>query len=344
MPFALQIKSLCKKYASNLPLVLSNFDLEVETGEIVALLGESGSGKTTLLRLISGLEYPTEGEILIHQNLVASETKFVSPENRQVGLVFQDYALFPHISVQKNVAYGVKGSKQDKENVCNNMLDLVGLSEFGKRFPHEISGGQQQRVALARALATQPKLLLLDEPFSNLDEGLKAKVRADLREIIKKAGITAIFVTHDTQDAMTVADKIALLNQGKLAQYDSPKMLYQHPNSEFTAGYFGKVNWLTSSTIDKFNHQSTDFVKSSQQSQNLKSKQIGFRPHQFQIVNSDGGIDFLVESINYYGDESEIIGIANNQSFTIRVREEFRFSAGDLVRIKSVGNPIVLSR
>ncbi|MFT5917891.1 MAG: iron(III) transport system ATP-binding protein [Flammeovirgaceae bacterium] len=338
MSFALQIKSVCKKYASNLPLILSDFDLEVKSGEIVALLGESGSGKTTLLRLISGLEYPTEGEIFIHHDLVASETKFISPENRQVGLVFQDYALFPHMSIQKNVVYGVKGKKQEQEKICKEMLNLVGLSELGKRFPHEISGGQQQRVALARALATQPKLLLLDEPFSNLDEGLKVKVRADLREIIKKAGTTAIFVTHDTQDAMAVADKIALLNQGKLAQYDSPEMLYQNPESEFVAGYFGKVNWLTPSLISKSNHQLTDFVKSNQ-----NPKQIGFRPHQFQLTNSDEGIELLVESISYYGNETEIIGNAENQQITIRIREHFRFSAGDSIRVKPVGEAIFLS-
>jgi iron(III) transport system ATP-binding protein len=184
-------------------------------------------------------------------------------------------------------------------------------------------------------LATQPKLLLLDEPFSNLDEGLKTKVRADLREIIKKTGTTAIFVTHDTQDAMAVADKIALLNKGKLSQFDSPKTLYQNPASEFVASYFGKVNWLNSSTISNLDYPLSNLVKS-----NHSPKQVGFRPHQFQIT--DEGLDFLVGNISYYGNETEITGYHDNQSVMIRIRTSYSFSVGDLIKIKPTGIPILL--
>lgn len=329
MSFSLEINHLSKKYASDFPLVLANFGLRVKSGEIVALLGESGSGKTTLLRLIAGLEYPTNGEILIYGSVVASESKFTSPEKREVGLVFQDYALFPHLNIQKNVAYGVRGNKAEKQKSCSEMLALVGLSELSERFPHEISGGQQQRVALARALATKPKLLLLDEPFSNLDEGLKTKVRADLKNIVKKAGITAIFVTHDTQDALAVADKIALLNNGKLEQFDSPKNLYRKPISKFVAHYFGKVNWLSEEMKSE-----VDSTKTTSQ------KQVGFRPHQFRLATE--GIEFTIENINYYGNELEVMGKSKNQELTINLRENADLEIGETVFLKTVGEPIVL--
>ncbi|QVK17689.1 ABC transporter ATP-binding protein [Mycoplasmatota bacterium] len=213
----INIKKLNFTYESTNTHVIKDFDLEIKEGKIVAILGQSGSGKSTLLRLISGLEIPSSGEIKIHDQIVFDNEKFIEPEKRGIGFVFQDYALFPHMTVEKNIMYGLKGkNKKDKIERVNELLKLVNLPEIKKRYPYELSGGQQQRIALARALAPNPALLLLDEPFSNLDTNLKQKIRNELRLILKEANITSIFVTHDRVDANVLADQIVFLNQGNI--------------------------------------------------------------------------------------------------------------------------------
>jgi len=213
----INIKGLNFTYQTTNTEVIKDFDLEIKAGEIVAILGQSGSGKSTLLRLVSGLEMPNSGEIKINDKIVSNKEIFIEPEKREVGLVFQDYALFPHMTVGKNIMYGLKGkTKKEKIDRVNELLDLIDLKGINKRYPHELSGGQQQRIALARALAPNPALLLLDEPFSNLDTNLKSQIRNDLRLILKKANITSIFVTHDQVDANVLADKIVFLKEGKI--------------------------------------------------------------------------------------------------------------------------------
>lgn len=205
----LQIKDLDFSYKNSRELVLNKINMEIEKGEVVAIIGESGSGKSTLLRLIAGLEEPEGGEIMINNKIMVNHRVFIEPENRGVGMLFQDYALFPHITVAGNVKFGLKGySKEEKERMVQDVLKLVNLSGFEKRYPHELSGGQQQRVALARAIAPNPSLLLLDEPFSNLDANLKEKIRKEIGEIIKKANITSLIVTHDKEDAKVLADRM----------------------------------------------------------------------------------------------------------------------------------------
>jgi len=211
------IEKLSFKYKNAKLETLKDFNLHIEKGDIVCILGESGSGKSTALRIISGLEEPSSGTIIINNTVIVDENTFILPEKRGVGMIFQDYALFPHMTVEENIKFGLKKlSKSEKDERVEKMLNLVNLNEYGKRYPHELSGGQQQRVAIARAVAPNPSLLLLDEPFSNLDAHLQNKIREELKCIIKKAEITSIFVTHNVEDAKAVADKVIILKDGQI--------------------------------------------------------------------------------------------------------------------------------
>jgi iron(III) transport system ATP-binding protein len=221
---------------------VDGFTLQVEAGDTVALLGPSGCGKTTTLRLIAGFERPDSGSISVGGRMVAGPDAFVPPEKRRIGVVFQDYALFPHYDVAGNVAYGL-GRGADPERV-REVLDLVGLSAVAERSVNELSGGQQQRVALARALAPAPEVVLLDEPFSNLDASLRARVRDEVREILEAQGVTSIFVTHDQEEALSVADTVAVVNDGHVEQVGTPEQVYSRPATRWVAGFLGEIEIL----------------------------------------------------------------------------------------------------
>lgn len=236
----LEIQSLTKSFDKGKSFALKDVSFHLNEGDVCALVGESGSGKTTLVRLIAGLETPDAGVITLNGKEVSSLRNFVSPEKRKVGLVFQEYALFPHMTLFKNVLYGISKQKNKKER-AEEVLELVGLGGMKDRYPHQLSGGQQQRVALARALAPNPSLLILDEPFSNLDAMLRMQLRNEIFEIVKTTGVTAIFVTHDTQDALAVADEILILQGGELIQKDEAANLYTKPNSIYVASLFGNT-------------------------------------------------------------------------------------------------------
>ncbi len=209
-----EIRDLCFIYFSARSSVIDNFTFSMKKGEIVGVLGESGSGKSTLLRLIAGLETPSEGKIRISDRTVVDDQSFVPPEQRGVGMVFQDYALFPHLTVAKNIEFGLhRLPRSERQARVREMIDLVQLTGLEQRYPHELSGGQQQRVALARALAPKPALLLMDEPFSNLDADLKASIREELRHILKKAEMTCLFVSHDQQDVDAICDRAIRFGQ-----------------------------------------------------------------------------------------------------------------------------------
>ena len=213
----LKINNLHFRYKNSKEDNIKDFNLEIKKGDIVSILGESGSGKSTILRIIAGLEEAYRGEILIGGNLVYSKDQSVEPEKRGIGMVFQDYALFPHMTVAKNIMFGLKKmDKSQREKRMMEMLKLVNLEEYKDKYPYEISGGQQQRIAIARAIAPSPSLLLLDEPFSNLDANLQSKIRLELKEIIQKANITSIFVTHDKEDAKVLADQVVVLDKGQI--------------------------------------------------------------------------------------------------------------------------------
>ncbi len=223
---------------------VADVTLQICPGEILALLGPSGCGKTTILRLIAGFEPPDSGQIMIADQLVAASGRFTPPEQRNVGMVFQQHALFPHLSVAANVGFGLRGSARVRRERVREMLELVELAGMEQRMPHQLSGGQQQRVALARALAPNPAVLLLDEPFSNLDADLRTTMRAQVRAILKRVGTTALFVTHDQEEALFMGDRVAVMRTGRLEQVATPQELFLAPASRFVAEFIGIASFL----------------------------------------------------------------------------------------------------
>src|SRR5690606_9271519 len=217
-------------------------------GHILTLLGPSGSGKTTALRLIAGFDRPDRGWIEVDGRMVVGDGTFVPPERRRLGMVFQDYALFPHLTVARNVAYGVR--KQDRRRRVAEALELVGLTAKADNLPNELSGGEQQRVALARALAPEPRVILLDEPFSNLDAALRTRVRDEVAGILRRAGTTAVFVTHDQEEALSMSDFVAVMREGRVVQAARPADLYQNPVDEWVAGFLGDADFLPGNAAD----------------------------------------------------------------------------------------------
>jgi iron(III) transport system ATP-binding protein len=241
----LRLRDLSRRFGPDDPPAVDGLSLDVAPGEILALLGPSGCGKTTTLRLIAGFETPDRGTIEIRDRLVSAPGRGVAPEARGVGLVFQDLALFPHLGVADNVAFGLgRLDRPARARRVAEVLDLVGLAGFAGRFPHELSGGQQQRVAVARALAPAPALILLDEPFSNLDADLRATMREEIGKILRLTGTTAVFVTHDQQEAFTLADRVGVLNAGRLEQVAVPYEVYHHPATRFVAEFVGEADFL----------------------------------------------------------------------------------------------------
>ena len=244
---ALECSGVWKSFG-RVPAV-AGLELSVAEGRILALLGPSGCGKTTTLRLIAGFERPDEGEVRIGDRRVSSPTTVVPPERRNIGMVFQEGALFPHLTVEQNVAYGLRKYADRAERIAA-ALDLVGLSELGSRLPHELSGGQQQRVALGRALAPGPSLLLMDEPFSNLDAKLAQQLRRDVAEIVRDSGVTTVFVTHDQDAALQVGDEVALMNEGRVEQIATPARIFHSPETKYAAEFLGTVDFLPVDMVD----------------------------------------------------------------------------------------------
>ena len=222
----MQLQDVTFSYRNAKEKTIQHVTMEMEKGEILTILGQSGSGKSTVLRLIAGLEVPEDGMMMINGRKMFDQKTFVQPEKRGVGMVFQDYALFPHMTVAGNIKFGLKKMKRsDRDERLASVIELVGLKGFEKRYPHELSGGQQQRVALARAMAPNPSIILFDEPFSNLDADLQIKIRDELRAILKKAGITSIFVTHDQADARAIADRVIVMEKGKIMKTGTPDLI-----------------------------------------------------------------------------------------------------------------------
>jgi iron(III) transport system ATP-binding protein len=241
----LAVQQITKRYRENADPAVDAASFSLDEGKLLALVGESGSGKTTLLRLLAGLETPDQGEIILDGTAISSPASVVAPERRGIGLVFQNHALFPHLNVEGNISFGLRHlRREERAEVVPTVLDLVGLGGFAKRFPHELSGGERQRIALARALAPNPRLLLLDEPFSSLDARLRQNVRDETRAILRQRNTTAVFVTHDTGDALSIADGIVVLRKGRVQQVGAPPEVYHAPANSYVASFFGTCNFL----------------------------------------------------------------------------------------------------
>ena len=241
------LRKLTKIYSPDIPPAVDNLDLHIDHGELVALLGPSGCGKTTTLRMIAGFIAPDAGEIRVDDRVIASPSVMVPPDRRNMSMIFQSYAIWPHKTIQQNVAYGLKFrnvSRTEAEKKVRDMLAVVKLEHLAHRYPGELSGGQQQRVALARALVVEPEILLLDEPLSNLDAHLREEMRFEIRRLHDKFQITSIYVTHDQAEAMVIANRICVMNHGRIAQIGTPQEIYERPRTRFAASFVGKTNLL----------------------------------------------------------------------------------------------------
>lgn len=256
----IEIKNLFKRYKN--VVAVKHINLEVKQGEMLTLLGPSGCGKTTTLRCIAGLERPEEGDIVIDGKPMLSQG-FVTPSKRGIGMVFQNYAVWPHMRVIKNVTYGLKLQKIPKQEIqekAEQVLDLVGLVGLEDRYPAQLSGGQQQRVALARALIRNPKVLLLDEPLSNLDAKLREKMRFEIKSLVRRMGITSVYVTHDQAEAMVISDTIAVMDSGNVVQLGNARDIYKRPANKFVADFIGTMNFVSGQVVQNVDGQDKVYV------------------------------------------------------------------------------------
>ena len=330
---ALRCSNLTRRFAG--VTAVNDASLEVESGTLLALLGPSGCGKTTLLRLIAGLERPHEGTIEVAGRTVASDSVHLPPERRQVGLVFQEYALFPHLSVEDNVGFGLtRGS--DPETRVRDLLGQVGLDGLGSRMPHELSGGQQQRVALARALAPGPRLIMLDEPFSNLDPSLRVGVRSEVRRVLRAANATAIIVTHDQEEALSLADEVAVMMDGRILQQAPPAALYRRPASRRVAEFVGDINVIDGRAIGRA--VVCDLGTISVVDDLYGPADVLIRPEALQLSEDQGGQAIQVGRRFYGHDQMINLRFDSGLRLSSRVGPTFTFRRGARVRVQLSGD------
>jgi iron(III) transport system ATP-binding protein len=313
-------------------------ELAVDEGEVLALLGPSGCGKTTTLRLVAGFERPDGGRVVLDGAHVAGPARFVPPERRRVGVVFQDYALFPHLTVAQNVGYGVRDRARRDGRVAE-MLDLVGLAGEASRLPHELSGGQQQRVALARALAPEPALVLLDEPFSNLDAALRVHVRSEVRAILREAQATAVFVTHDQEEALSLADRIAVMQSGRVLQVGDPATLYVRPADKFVATFVGDADLLPGRV--EGDAVATPVGRLQTAGDGLSGDvEVALRPERVRL-RLDGAGQGIVRGITYFGHDQLVeVGLEEGARVRSRMGPTREFEPGDRVSVAVNGEVI----
>jgi iron(III) transport system ATP-binding protein len=352
----LRIRGVTKAFGPQ--QVLRGVDLTVPEGSFTAILGASGSGKTTLLRIVAGFERPDRGEVRLGEEVVDdSAQRFVPCERRRIGYVPQEGALFPHLSVGRNIGFGLPRGQHRRERVVA-LLELTGLRGLGRRYPHELSGGQQQRVALARALAIEPEIVLLDEPFSSLDAAMRASVRSDVLGVLRRAGATSILVTHDQDEALSMADHVAILRRGVIAQVDTPAMLYGHPEDAELAGFLGESNVLRGEVQDRVATTALGRLAVYSWS-GLPAggpAQVLVRPEQIVLLDATaggpaGGLEGTVESYEYFGHDAVVRvrpGSADLPDLVVRVTGGRPVEPGRRVGLSVQGGvvawPRVLSR
>lgn len=331
----LQVKDLVKSYDGK-NKVLKDISFTVENGELVSILGPSGCGKTTTLRIIAGLISATDGQILVDQKDISK----VPVYKRNFGMVFQSYALFPHMTVFNNVAFGLKMKKISKKDIkqkVDEILEITGLSQLASRYPKELSGGQQQRVSLARALVVHPQLLFMDEPLSNLDAKLRIKMRGEIRDLQKKLNMTVLFVTHDQKECFAISDKVLIMKDGRIEQYDTPENIFHHPNSEYVARFIGYENFINVDHIlDDHTVESKDLLFITDESTN-QAKTLTIRPENIQINSSDNSsqnlIDGIITSSEYLGQSFKYRAKTSLGNFIVEESRKAMRSSEDKVQL-----------
>ncbi|HUF32653.1 MAG TPA: ABC transporter ATP-binding protein [Acidimicrobiales bacterium] len=330
---AIVVDRISKRFGS-VP-VLRDVSLRVAPGSVVALLGPSGCGKTTLLRTIAGLEVPDSGTVAVGERVLTSSRTVVPPERRQIGMVFQDWALFPHLSVGRNVAYGLDRAARRSRRV-DETLALVGLAGLADRAPGTLSGGQQQRVALARALAPQPLVLLLDEPFSNLDTSLRVEVRTEVHRLLAELGVTTVFVTHDQEEAFVLGDEVAVMRDGAIEQQATPAEIYAAPASPWVAGFVGDANLVVGTADGEGAATPVGWVPVAGDPTGPRLEVL-LRPEDLRVAPGDAA---SVELVEFYGHDTVYdIRLDDGSSVRARVGAAPTFRRGDRVDISYLGPP-----
>jgi len=319
----LALKNVAKNFGNF--VAVKDFDLDVERGEFVSFLGPSGCGKTTTLRMIAGFELPTDGVVSIDD----VDITYKAPSQRNVGMVFQSYALFPNMTVAQNIGFGLRIRKEPEDAVkqrVKEMLDLIHLGDKGKNYPYQLSGGQQQRVALGRALAIKPEVLLLDEPLSALDAKIRVSLRAEIRAIQKELGITAIYVTHDQEEALSISDRIVVMNTGKIEQIGTPFEIYNFPTTRFVANFVGSLNTAEAEVVDveqgmlSMNQVLLRVADGIKNRRNGDKVMIAIRPERFSFVlggNAENVIDCKIKNITFLGSVVRIQMAIGNLEFNM---------------------------
>ena len=339
MSLALRCTNLSRRFAG--VTAVNQASLEVEAGTLLALLGPSGCGKTTLLRLIAGLDRPHTGAIEVGGRTVEAAKVHVPPERREVGLVFQEYALFPHLCVADNVAFGLPRG-HDRVDRVQDMLAQVGLDGLGERMPHELSGGQQQRVALARALAPGPRLIMLDEPFSNLDPALREDVRREVRRVLRAANATAIIVTHDQEEALSLADEVAVMMDGRILQQAPPAELYRRPASRRVAEFVGDINVIDGRAIGRA--VVCDLGTISVVDDLYGPADVLIRPEALQLTEDLGGQAVAVGRSFFGHDQMINLRFDSGLQLSSRVGPTFTFRRGARVRVQLNGDVLAFPK
>lgn len=299
----LELRHVSCAYDIGRPAV-SGISFAAREGEILCLLGPSGCGKTTILRAIAGFEPVRSGQLFLSGQLVSSPDVMTPTEERRVGMVFQEYALFPHLRVQDNIAFGLRHlTRRDRKARVQDMLKLVGLEGFDRRYPHELSGGQQQRVALARALVQHPVVLLLDEPFSNLDPDMASRMRQELHDLLRRTKTTTVLVTHDHDEAFAMADRIAVLNQGSMEQFDTPEMIYHMPATPFVADFVGQADFIPGTVSDGMVHTELGEFPNTLECGDGTEVVVMIRPDDIHLVPTKGATSRVL-SRQFHGSEN----------------------------------------
>ncbi|PQJ58717.1 ABC transporter [Vibrio jasicida] len=338
MSCALSIKNLTCQYDDQ--TVLESLSLEVEQGQIVCLLGASGCGKTTLLKAIAGLLPLSSGQMSLNCLTIDDGKNWLPPEQRNIGMIFQDYALFPHLTVAENIAFGLKNeSAQQKLMKVEEMLSLVHLKGYGDRYPHQLSGGQQQRVAIARSLAYKPDLLLLDEPFSNIDTQVRHELIREIRKIFKEQGVTAIFVTHSREEAFAFADKMAVMNHGVIEQYGTASELYYQPSSKFVADFLGGGSYLVAKRISDNEYQTHLGVVEANAQQEIQVDDecaLLLRPQHVQITADEESAIKILEQ-HFMGDHCRYVIDVNGDRLLATSAHALNVGDSVIVKVETQG-------